>query len=263
MAEVDHLIATWIGSNLPYLLLTFLVIWFIKKHTADIRHRWFAFLMYQLTKEKDAKVEEVKKDLFASLGSITSHDPELRKENAIKILEIGVGTGVNFSHYPNGSHLVVVDPNPYFRKYYNDNRKKFPNIRSEDILVTAGEQMDEVPDKSVDVVVMTLVLCSVSEIEKILQQILRVLVPGGKFYFLEHIREFDPVKYSAREKLQDFLTKSGIWPFLFDGCCLNRDMLDVIKRAGFSKVDGVRFYAPISNFFFKLIKPHLKGIAEK
>lgn len=263
MAEVDYLIANWITTNLPYIIGSLLVIWLVKVKSADLRQRWFAFLMHQLTKEKDAKVEEVKKDLFTSLGSIVSHDPELRKDNAIKILEIGVGTGVNFSHYPSGSHLMVVEPNPHFVKYYNDNRKKFPNIRSEEILKTTGEKMDEVPDNSVDVVVMTLVLCSVSETEKILQQILRVLVPGGKFYFLEHIREFDAVKYNTRGKLQDFLTESGIWPFLFDGCCLNRDMLYAIKKAGFSKVDGERFYAPITNFFFQLIKPHLKGIAEK
>lgn len=55
--------------------------------------RWFAFAMHQFTKNKSIKLEEVKKDLFASLGSIVSHDPELRKNNAIKILEVGVGTG--------------------------------------------------------------------------------------------------------------------------------------------------------------------------
>lgn len=41
------------------------------------------------------KSEELKKDFFSSLTSVTSHDPKLRKENKIKILEIGVGTGKN------------------------------------------------------------------------------------------------------------------------------------------------------------------------
>lgn len=49
--------------------------------------------MHFLAKEKDAKIEEVKKELFASMGSVISHEPELRKNKAIKILEIGVGTG--------------------------------------------------------------------------------------------------------------------------------------------------------------------------
>lgn len=47
--------------------------------------------------------------------------------------------GVNFAHYPNGSHLVVVDPNPNFKKYYEDNKKKFSDIQAEEIIVTTGE----------------------------------------------------------------------------------------------------------------------------
>lgn len=263
MAEIDHFIAVWITNNSLTIALGLVIIWVLVRKGTDLRHRWFAFLMYQFTKEKDAKIEEVKKDLFSSLASVVSHDPELRKDKRIKILEIGVGTGVNFSHYPDGTHLVVVDPNPHFIKYYNANRKNFPKINSEDIIVTTGEKMGAVQDGSVDVVVMTLVLCSVSETEKIMQEILRILVPGGKFYFLEHIREFDAEKYFWRQKIQDFLTASRLWPFLFDGCCLNRDMLSCIESSGFSKVDGERFYAPISNVFFHLIKPHLKGVAEK
>ncbi|XP_063606092.1 thiol S-methyltransferase TMT1A-like [Penaeus indicus] len=263
MAEVDHRIATWISNNVLYIALALGLVWFLKKSLPNLRRRWFAYFMYMFTKEKDAKIEELKKDLFASMKDIVSQDPELRKQNSIRILEIGVGTGVNFSHYPDGSRLVVVDPNPHFKSYYNDNRKKFPNIQAEEILVTTGEKMDMVPDNSIDVVVMTLVLCSVTGTEEIMKEILRVLVPGGKFYFLEHIREFDSENHGTRQKIQDLLTRIGLWPFLFDGCCLNRDMLPVIEAAGFSKVNGERFYAPVNSFFFQLIKPHLKGTAEK
>lgn len=49
--------------------------------------------MHMFTKEKDAKIEEMKKDLFASMKDVVSQDPELRKQNSIRILEIGVGTG--------------------------------------------------------------------------------------------------------------------------------------------------------------------------
>ncbi|XP_064087812.1 thiol S-methyltransferase TMT1A-like [Macrobrachium nipponense] len=265
MAEIDYLIASWITRNSIYFVFAALIYWVINRRGKDLRHRWFAYFMHLLTKEKNVKSEEVKKDLFRSLSTVVSHDPQLRKESKIKILEIGVGTGVNFSHYPDGTQLIVVDPNPHFVKYYNENRKKFPNIASEEIIVTTGtvSSMISVPDASVDVVVMTLVMCSVSEIEAILREILRVLVPGGKFYFLEHIREFDPKKHFWRQKIQDFLTSCRLWPFLFDGCCLNRDMLPYIEKAGFSKVNGERFYAPISNILLYLIKPQLKGIAEK
>lgn len=262
MAEVDYFLANWITNNLIYFVIGAVFVWFLWGNINKLRNRWFAYFMYYINKQKNEKLIEVKKDFFSNLGSITSHDPELRKRNALKILEIGVGTGVNFEYYPDGCNLVVVDPNPYFAQYYDDNRKKFPNISSEKIIRTTGEEMASVDDNSVDVVVMTLVLCSVDNTEKIMQQILRVLVPGGKFYFMEHIREFDGEKHGIRQKLQDFLTISRIWPFLLDGCCLNRDMLPAIKAAGFTKVNAEHFYAPMEGIM-QLIKPHLKGIAEK
>lgn len=46
--------------------------------------------------------------------------------------------GVNFTHYPAGSHLVAVDPNPNFKKFYGNNKKKFPNIEAEEIIQTTG-----------------------------------------------------------------------------------------------------------------------------
>ncbi|KAK3895893.1 hypothetical protein Pcinc_000501 [Petrolisthes cinctipes] len=263
MAEVDYLLAVWIKTNMIYLVLGGLVLVFLWSKRVDIRHRWFAYFMHLLNKDKNPKVEEMKSDLFSSLSSVTSHDPELRKKNAIRILEIGVGTGVNFSHYPDGTHLVVVDPNPHFASYYDNNRKKFPNIESEEILVTTGEDMRGVADNSIDVVVMTLVLCSVTDTKEILKEILRVLVPGGKYYFLEHIREFEPKTHRCRRMLQDFLSSTGIWPFLFDGCYLDRDMLPAIQEAGFSKVEARKFHAPLNNLLLKLIIPHLKGVGQK
>merc|ERR1712002_112740 len=178
----------------------------------------------------------MKKDLFASLGSVVSHDPELQKVGAIKILEIGVGNGMNFAHYPEGTRLTVVDPNPHFEQYYNKNKKKFSNIHSEKFLLTTGEDMDMIPDSSIDVVVVTLVFCSVQDTEKILRNILRILTPGGKFYLYEHIKEFDTENHSTRLLIQNILTTTRIWPFLLDECCLDRDMLDSLKNAGFFKV---------------------------
>ena len=55
--------------------------------------RYFAAFMDFFTRGSDAKVEEMKKDVFKTLGTAVSHDPELRKHKALKILEIGVGTG--------------------------------------------------------------------------------------------------------------------------------------------------------------------------
>lgn len=51
-------------------------------------------------------------------------------------------SGTNFPYYPDGSHLIVVDPNPYFVDYYNDNKKNFPNIKSENIIVSTGKYFE-------------------------------------------------------------------------------------------------------------------------
>ncbi|CAL4067237.1 unnamed protein product [Meganyctiphanes norvegica] len=275
MAEVDYSIAKFLGDNWFLIIIALIALYYFKKVFNDLRHRYFAWFMYIMTKEKSKKIEEMKGDHFSSLSSIVSNNPELRKENAIKILEIGVGTGTNFAHYPQNCRLVVVDPNPHFASYYNDNRTKFGNIHSEEIIVCGGEDMDMVESNSIDVVVMTLVLCSVTDVKQCLKQIIRVLTPGGKFFFIEHVRDFDSEKHGTRQKIQDFLTTFQIWPTLFDGCYLDRKTLEMVKDAGFSSVEGEHLYVPlgqlektglgpsIQNFIFQVVTPHAKGIATK
>ncbi|XP_071521394.1 thiol S-methyltransferase TMT1B-like, partial [Panulirus ornatus] len=224
---------------------------------------FFAWLSSKAIEMKFNEYEEFKKELFVSLAKDNYNDPELQKDNAISILEIGVGIGSNFSYYPDGCRLVVVDPNPYFAKYYNENRAKFPNIKSEAIIVSTGEDMDMVESNSVDVVVTTLVLCSVSDIVKVISQVKRVLVPGGRYFFIEHIQEWDQRKHRIRYYLQNILTWFGIWSFFFDGCCLNRNPLPVINAVGFTDVSFEKLYAPVPVAFMTIVSPHLRGIATK
>jgi len=109
--------------------------------------------------------------------------------------------------------------------------------------------MDMVADESADVVVITLVLCSVQDAEKVLQQAKRILVPGGKLFFLEHVKEFDDDQ-GFRKMWQEVLTKTGIWPFFFDGCELNRKSYDAINNAGFSEVMLEKKHAPSKELFY-------------
>lgn len=90
-----------------------------------------------------------------------------------------------------------------------------------------------------------------------------LLFQGGKFYFYEHIAEFDLERHGIRRKMQGLLSVTGIWPFIFDGCQLNRDMLQDLQEAGFSKVEAQRFYGPFDGPVFQLVKPSLRGVAEK
>lgn len=259
----DNSNESWCCGTIFKLLVLLCVFLILKKLWPDFRRRYFAAFVNYFSKSSMAKMDEVKKDVFSTLHTATSHDPELRKKKAIKLLEIGVGSGTNFAYYPDGTQLIVVDPNPHFKSYYNENRQKFPNIHSEEFIVTTAEEMDMVKSNSVDVVVTTLVFCSVDNVKKILQQILRVLAPGGRFYFFEHIAEFDTERHGTRRRFQEILTTLGIWQFIFDGCELNRDFLVDIQQAGFSKVQAQRFYSAIEHPVFQLVKPSLKGVAEK
>nr|XP_027219670.1 methyltransferase-like protein 7A [Penaeus vannamei] len=262
--STGEMMSWWVSASALYVMLAVILFSLLNYFKGDCLCRWLSALQQFSSTKPAVKLEEVKKQLFVGLGRERSHDPLLRERGAIRILEIGVGTGVgsNFTYYPPDSRLVVVDPNPNFARYYHAHKESSATFAAK------GERMDMVPDNSVDAVVMTLVLCTIDDPGRILQQIIRVLCRwlgplGGKFYFFEHIREFDGERHRLRQKLQDLLTTTGIAPYFLEGCCLNKDMLPAIGAAGFSKVSAERFYAPIDNFVYQLVKPCLRGVAEK
>ncbi|XP_071521690.1 thiol S-methyltransferase TMT1A-like [Panulirus ornatus] len=253
----------WIYANLQTFVCLVAIFWVLRMIFVKTRPRWYSHLVKMCIEINFVKLEKWKEDLFAGLESIVSHDPNLRKKKAIKVLEIGVGTGANLPYYPKGTRLLAVDPNPYFKHYYDANRKRFPNINSEDMILTTGDKMDMIPDNSVDAVVITYVLCSVPNIDPVLREVLRVLAPGGKFYFLEHIAEFDLVKHGLRKKIQNVLDRVCVWYFIFNGCHLSRDTLAHIERTGFSSVDAQKYHAPVSSIIFDVDSPCVQGIAVK
>lgn len=54
------------------------------------------------------------------------------------MLTVNIVAGANFSMYPDNTRLIVADPNPYFEKYFEENKAKFPNIKTETIIVAKG-----------------------------------------------------------------------------------------------------------------------------
>jgi len=79
--------------------------------------------------------------------------------------------------------------------------------------------------------VATLVFCSVNKPEKVIAEILRILRPGGKFIFLEHVAA---PKGTNLRMFQEIIKVP--WKLIFDGCNVNRDTADIIKSAGFSGI---------------------------
>lgn len=81
---------------------------------------------------------------------------------------------------------------------------------------------------------------------------------------MEHIKEFDVKSHWWRRQMQDVFTNwLPVWPFVYDGCCLDRDTLPNIQKIGFSKVEADKYYAPVPHWVFNVEKPNLKGVATK
>lgn len=152
------------------------------------------------------------------------------------VLEIGFGTGANLTFYP--SHipfLTAIDPNPGMLDWvrvHSAKRKGWVN------LALASAEWLPFPSASFDTLVSTMTLCSVPHLSKTLQELLRVVKPGGQLLFLEHGQSPD----RSVRRWQDGLTP--IWNHLGDGCHLNRPMAQVIQEQGWNMTALENFYLP-------------------
>lgn len=166
------------------------------------------------------------------------------------VLEIGAGTGENFAFYPAGIHWIGVEPNFYMQEHLLQRAKE---SRIDGELKTGVAEKLPATDASIDAVVSTLVLCSVSDQSAVLKEILRVLRPGGQFMFIEHVAAAD---HSGLWWTQKILKPA--WKFAADGCNPDRETADAIQRAGFSHVEIEPFRAPLP-----IASPHIAGKAIK
>jgi ubiquinone/menaquinone biosynthesis C-methylase UbiE len=146
-----------------------------------------------------------------------------------RVLEIGVGTGLNLPHYPPVDELVAADPSePMLRRA----RRRAAKTGRDVTFVEAPAEQLPFEDDSFDTVVSMLVLCTVENQQRALQEIRRVLRPNGPFLFSEHVRSEDPKRARWQDRLEP------IWGVVANGCHPNRHTLDAIREAGFD-ISGV------------------------
>jgi ubiquinone/menaquinone biosynthesis C-methylase UbiE len=143
-----------------------------------------------------------------------------------RVVEIGAGTGLNITHYPDGiAELVLCEPEPGMR------RRLTPRLKGRASAACIGDAPAErlpMADASVDTVVSTLVLCTVDDPERALREIARVLRPDGQLLFIEHVR--------ARSRFlaacQNMLFRP--WRGFAGGCCCNRPTDELMRACGFA-----------------------------
>jgi ubiquinone/menaquinone biosynthesis C-methylase UbiE len=167
-----------------------------------------------------------------------------------RVLEIGGGTGLNLPHYgPNVAELVITEPEePMARRL----EKKLSSYgRTVQVLHAPAEELP-FEDGSFDVVVSTLVLCTVSDQERALQEAHRVLKPGGRLLFLEHVRSDDPKIARRQDRMNGFQKRFAC------GCNCNRETLAKIEQHGFSVAEVEHSVFPKAP---KFVAPLIQGAA--
>ncbi|REB05241.1 class I SAM-dependent methyltransferase [Sporosarcina sp. BI001-red] len=160
-----------------------------------------------------------------------------------RVLEIGSGTGINFPYYKNATQVDAIEPNPLMSKRANE-RLRYARVPIQ--LHECGAESLPFADDTFDTVVATLVFCTIPDPMKALAEMQRVSKPGAHLLFFEHVR-MEPMLLS---KTQDFL--NPLWEKICDGCQLNRDTLDLVKKSGIEVAKVESYYAKL----FLYIKGH-------
>ncbi|MBC9729084.1 class I SAM-dependent methyltransferase [Streptomyces sp. TRM68367] len=143
-----------------------------------------------------------------------------------RVIEIGAGNGLNFAHYPRTvSEVVAIEPERLLRQLAVESalRAGVPV----DVVPGAAEALP-VKSEAFDAVVISLVLCSVRDVQRALGEVRRVLRPGGVVRFFEHGRGGGPAMTFTQRALDRTL-----WPRLNGGCHLARDPIGALRQAGF------------------------------
>lgn len=183
-------------------------------------------------------------------GIIAERKRALLSELEGDLLEIGPGSGSNLAYFAPGVRWVGVEPNPHMHPYLHQTAARLG--MPVDLRMGVAEALPA-RGQSMDAVVSTLVLCSVHNPTQVLAEVQRVLRPGGRFVFLEHVAA--PAESRLR-RLQNSVRP--LWQLFGDGCHPNRETWTAIQGAGFAHVQLERFDLPIP-----FIPNHIVGYAVK
>src|SRR5882672_10883505 len=149
------------------------------------------------------------------------------------VVEIGPGTGANLAHLPRGVRWIGIEPNPHMQARLRQ-RAAATGIAAEFRIASAQSLGFE--DASVDVVLSTLVLCSVPDPAAVLAEVRRILRPGGRFVFIEHVAA---PRGTPLWSLQRVLRP--LWSCIADGCRPDRELGAAIRAAGFEALELEEF----------------------
>jgi ubiquinone/menaquinone biosynthesis C-methylase UbiE len=169
-----------------------------------------------------------------------------------EVLEIGIGTGMNLSFYPeNIRKLTVIDPSDAVRP--RAEKRADATGRTIKWYQGRGEQLP-FDEGRFDTVVSVDVLCSVDNVDAVLREAYRVLKPGGHLHFLEH-------GITHEDKIRKWQIRlNNLSKVIAGGCELTRDIEKYIRDSGF-KIDELVRVSPFSGM--NVLYTHFRGVALK
>jgi ubiquinone/menaquinone biosynthesis C-methylase UbiE len=175
-------------------------------------------------------------------GDVTEYRNWIVPRAEGRVLEVGVGSGLNLPLYGEPVSAVVgIDPHETLNRMAE---QRISDARIPVTLVTGSAEDLPLEDASFDTAVMTWALCSIPDGRRALDEIRRVLKPGGQLLYIEHGQAPD----AGVARWQDWITP--VWKRCAGGCHLNRPINDMIREQGFALMDtesgyleGPRFLA--------------------
>lgn len=189
-------------------------------------------------------------------GGLAEHRERLLSGLSGRVLEVGAGSGMNFLKYPAGvTELVAMEPESFLCQYMR--RQVVAGIpRTVEVVRGVAEQLPFAAG-SFDGAVVSLMLCSVTDPRRALDELFRVLRPGGRLHFLEHVRAG-----SAGLRRVQRVFDATFWPPLFGNCHTYRDTGATIRAAGFTLVRVQELRFPEMRIALPT-SPHILGVAAR
>lgn len=176
-------------------------------------------------------------DLACGVGPVRRQREKVVPLARGRVLEVGIGTGLNLAHYDKARIAVVIGLDPALEMLRRARRRA---RRAGIELELIGQSAERMPfrDESFDTVLVTYTLCSIAEPPAALAEMRRVLKPEGRLLFCEHglAPEASVRRWQAR--------LAPLWSRLAGGCRLDRDVPALLRAAGFVSKDLQSAYLP-------------------
>jgi ubiquinone/menaquinone biosynthesis C-methylase UbiE len=177
---------------------------------------------------------------------------ELLADARGEVLEIGAGTGANLAHYPRSvTTLWLTDPDPAMVRRL---QRAAEGAQRDLVVLRAGALALPVADDSMDEVVSTLVFCSVGDPTAAAEEIARVLRPGGRLRFIEHVAATPEGPSRLQRAIQP------LHRLFVGGCRLDHSMVATLAATGFEVAEITDWRLPAA---VPWVAPAVVGVATR